>query len=421
MNILLSSVVVTVLLLTQIMFSPIEAKAFEQNNKKSSSIRITTPAPSHFAVKNGKIMDLKRKTPSFFKGIGYSPYLPGETPLQGANPGNDGRYSEHLTVMHNLGVNYIHVFPMKMPSRFFTQLDATDMVYGQDIWMFPYAEDFLAEDYQTWKWSLIKEAIDHTYRVGRPDRLVLFSIGDELQAESVARTDARHPNIRNFSGKHILVSNRTPTEIALAQLIDKAIEYELTTYGRRHLYCHTSWTHIGPLNRTDLEVPATSILVPDIGDLVCLNIYTYARGVVTSPPGSITGSTYQGYLEQLASSTDKPVFITQVGLSTSPFEPKPSAPGFGGHKEKDVATDFKAIWKDLHTAKGNEKFCGISFFELHDEWWKSGEDPIDSTRHEREDPEEWFGLFQIGPDHRLIPKGNIPNTLRSLYKTTGKP
>ena len=109
------------------------------------------------------------------------------------------------------------------------------------------------------------------------------------------------PRCAAFTGKHLSVSNRTPTEIALARLIDGAMDYELTRYGQRHLYCHTSWTHIGPLtNRPDLEVPKENAINPDLGDLVCLNVYTYARGVRTSPPGSVTGTSYQGYLEELA-------------------------------------------------------------------------------------------------------------------------
>jgi hypothetical protein len=199
------------------------------------------------------------------------------------------------------------------------------------------------------------------------------------------------------------------------------MEYELSRYGRRHLYCHTSWTHIGPLtDRPDLEVPKENAINPDLGDLVCLNIYTYARGVRTSPPGSATGSSYQGYLEELAARTKKPIFITQVGLSTSPYEPKPWVPGFGGHKVEDVPKDFTAIWKDINTAKGKGKFCGVSFFELHDEWWKSGEDSGDSSRLDASDPEEWFGLYAIGADHHLVPKGKIPETLRSLYSTPRK-
>ena len=261
--------------------------------------------------------------------MGYSPFLPGETPLRGDQPADDARYEEHLGLMQDMGVNYLHVFPMKMPPKFFAALDKTDMLYGQDIFVWAYEEDFLNEAFLAKTIEDIKAAIDHTYAVGRPDRLVLFSIGDELQPDSVVRTDTRHPGVRSFTGKHISVANRTPTEIALARLIDAAMDYELTRYGQRHLYCHTSWTHIGPVtDRPDLEVPKESAINPDLGDLVCLNVYTYARGVRTSPPGSVTGTSYQGYVEELAAQTEKPILITQVGLSTSPFEPKPWVPGF---------------------------------------------------------------------------------------------
>ncbi len=406
------------LLLSFMVLAPFaEPFAADQSVIKSSGISAATPQPARFVVEGSRIIDRQTNEPVFFKGIGYSPYLPNETPLKGAPPGDDGRYDEHIDLMENMGVNYLHVFPMKMPPKFFTALDRTDMVYGQDIWIWAYEEDFLAEPFLAKTMEDIKAAIDHVYAVGRPDRLVLFSIGDELQADSVVRTDTRHPEVRSYKGKHIEVSDRTPTEIALARLIDGAMDYELTRYGRRHLYCHTSWTHIGPIaNRPDLEVPEANAINPDLGDLVCLNVYTYARGVRTSPPGSVTGTTYQGYLEELAAQTDKPIFVTQVGLSTSPFEPKPWVPGFGGHRIEDVPKDFRAVWQDIRTAKGKEKYCGISFFELHDEWWKSGEDPTDSTRHEREDPEEWFGLYEVGPDNRLTPKGKIPETLGSLYK-----
>ncbi|WP_234981082.1 hypothetical protein [Desulfopila aestuarii] len=388
---------------------------------KTSEISVETPAPKRFVTKGTAIFDLKEEKSAFFKGIGYSPYLPNETPIYGAAPGNDVRYDEHIGLLKNMGVNYLHVFPMKMPENFFTALDTTDMVYGQDIWIWAYEEDFLAEPFLAKTLNDIKGVIDHTYAIGRPERLVLFSIGDELQAAGVMRTDSRHPEVREFIGKHVRVTNRTPTEVALARLIDGAIDYELNRYGQRHLYCHTSWTHIGPVAaRPDLEVPKESILTPDLGDLVCLNVYTYARGVRTSPPGSVTGSSYQGYLEELAEQSEKPVLITQVGFSTSPFEPKAWVPGFGGHKVEDVVGHLEAIWKDVRTAKGKEKIAGISIFELHDEWWKSGEDPTDSTRHELEDPEEWFGLYEVGADHRLVPKGEIPATLRRLYTAEEK-
>ncbi len=392
------------------------ALAGGEDSVKTAVIASQTPPPSRFVVKDGALVDLADEKPVFLRGIGYSPYLPNETPIYGDPPGDDQRYAEHVGLMRDLGVNYLHVFPTKMPKSFFTELDRANLLYGQDIWIWAYEEDFLAESFLAKTMKDIQAAIDHTYAVGRPDRLVLFSVGDELQAAGVVRTNTRHPQVRNYRGRHVTVTNRTPTEVALARLIDGAIDYELTRYGRRHLYCHTSWTHIGPVaDRPDLEVPPAHVLLPDMGDLICLNVYTYARGVRTSPAGSVTGSSYQGYLEDLTAQSTKPVLITQVGLSTSPFEPKAWVPGFGGHKVEDVPGDFTAIWRDIRTARGKEKLCGVAFFELNDEWWKSGEDPTDSTRHEQQDPEEWFGLYEVGADHKLTPKGTIPETIRRLY------
>lgn len=383
---------------------------------KSASITPETPAPERFAVRGTSLIERESDRPVFFRGMGYSPYLPGETPLFGDPPGDDARYAEHFARFRELGVNYLHVFPLLMPKGFFAELDKTDLVYGQDIWVMGGAPDFLDPEFQKGTIELIKAVIDHTYTVGRPDRLVLFSVGDELHADSIMRTDTRHPEVRDFAGKHVRVANRTPTEVALAMLIDAAIDYELTQYGQRHLYCHTSWTHVGPLaDRPDIEVKPESTLIPDMGDLWCMNVYTYARGVKTSPPGSVTGTPYQGYLEELAAFVTKPVIVTQVGLSTSPIEPKAWVPGFGGHKVEDVPKTFRSVWQDIRTAKGRSKFAGLVFFELQDEWWKSGENPTDSTRHEPQDPEEWFGVYEVGPDKQLIPKGKIPETVRTLF------
>jgi hypothetical protein len=383
---------------------------------KTAVMTPETPEPHRFIVKGSNIIDLKSQKPVFFRGIGYSPYLPNETPIFQAPPGNDSRYQKHLQMIKDLGANYLHVFPMKMPENFFKALDGTDLVYGQDIWVWGHENDFLTESFYNKSMETIKSVIDYTYTIGRPDRLVVFSVGDELQAESVVRTDNLHPEVRNYTGKHLVVTNRTPTEVAIARLIDGAIDYELTRYGQRHLYCHTSWTHIGPVaNRPDLEVPTKNIVNADMGDLNCMNIYEYARGVRTSHPGSVTKSPYQGYLEDLAAQTNKPILITQVGLSTSPFEPKPWVPGFGGHKVQDVPKAFKAVWKDVRTAKGKEKFCGIAFFEFQDEWWKSGKDAAASIRHDREDPEQWFGIYEVDVNQNLIPKGQIPETIKQIY------
>ncbi len=384
---------------------------------KTATMTPQTPEPKRFVVRGNILKDLQHpNSPVFFRGMGYSPFLIGETPLTGADPKDDGRFALHLPMMRELGINYLHVFPRHMPAGFFETLDKEDLVYGQDIWLFPYEPDFLDPGYQARQLAVIKEVIDHTYKVGRPDRLVLFSIGDELQAASVTSTNAAHPDVTEYAGKHVVVRNRTASEVAMAKLMDEAMDYELSRYGQRHLYCHTSWTHIGPISdRPDLEVRPEDALMPDMGDLICMNIYTYANAVRSSGPGRSTGTSYQGYLEQLAWESYKPILITQVGMSTSPVEPKAWVPGFGGHSTDTVATTFEQIWKDLSSAQGRDRFYGLVFFEWQDEWWKSGETEDDAFHHAEEDPEEWFGIYELGPENRLIPKGRIPETIKRLF------
>ncbi|MFH2126629.1 MAG: hypothetical protein ABIK12_08925, partial [Pseudomonadota bacterium] len=383
---------------------------------KTAQIHPDTPQPRRFVVQGDRLIDRVSGKPVFFRGMGYSPYLKGETPQQGAGPGNDGRYPGHLSLIKKMGVNYLHVFPLRMPANFFAALDATDLVYGQDIWIDPFAPDILEEKYLAATLANIRQVIDHTYAVGRPERLVLFSVGDELQAATVERTNTLHPKVRDYKGKHLTVTGRSASEVALARLIDEAMDYELTRYGQRHLYSHTSWTHIGPIaNRPDLDIPREHVLVPDMGDLICMNVYTYAHGVMSSPPGSVTGTSFQGYLEELAATTTLPILVTQVGLSTSPIMPKPEVIDYGGHKPDKIAQVLRSVWKDIRTARLGEHFCGLVFFEFQDEWWKIGWAPGDENRHEPGDPEEWFGLYEVGEGNRLTPKGNLPGEVQKLF------
>lgn len=383
---------------------------------KTARIHPDTPQPQRFVVQGVRLIDRTDDRPVFFRGMGYSPYLQGETAQKGEGPGNDGRYPDHLSRLVEMGVNYLHVFPLRMPANFFAALDATDLVYGQDIWIDPFTPDLLDEKYLAATLTNIKQVIDHTYAVGRPKRLVLFSIGDELQAETVRRTNTLHPEVRDYAGKHLTVSGRRASEVALARLIDAAMDYELSRYGQRHLYTHTSWTHIGPLaNRPDLDISGEHVLAPDMGDLLCMNIYTYAHGVMSSPPGSVTGTSFQGYLEELAATTNKPILVTQLGLSTSPIMPKPEVIDYGGQKPEKIGEVFRSAWQDIRTARLRDHFSGLVFFEFQDEWWKIGWSPNDENQHEPGDPEEWFGLYEVGEGNRLIPKGDLPGVVRSLF------
>ncbi|MBU0607174.1 MAG: hypothetical protein KKI08_04770 [Armatimonadetes bacterium] len=327
----------------------------------------------------------------------------------------DNRHDGYLPLIESLNANFIHVFPQFMPPSFFSALDRTELVYAQDIYVSGWADDLLDPAFQQLSVEHIRRVIDHTYGVGCPGRLVFFSVGDEINAGTIYRTDTGHPEVHDFNGNYLHLTDETPSEVAIAQLMDAAMTYEVQTYGARHLYTHTSWTHIGPVaSRPDLEVVPGSVFSADFGDLICMNVYAYARGVVTSPPGSSTGTPYQGYIEDLAAMSQKPVIITQVGLSTSPIAPEPSIPGFGGNTAEEVCAAYAQVWDDLQTARGAERIAGLAWFEFMDEWWKSGDRAVDENTHEDDDPEEWFGIYQV-TQAGLAPKGGIPETVRTLF------
>lgn len=202
---------------------------------------------NNFGVRGGRLIDLITNETIFLKGVGYSPFFPGETPKWGANLPNDNRYLSHLSMITGLNANFLLVFPQFMPQNFFAAMDETGLLYAQDIYVDGYTDDLLNENFQSTTIEHSKKVIDHTYSVGRPDKLVFFSVGDEINAGTIFRTDTRHPDVKNFDGNHIHLSNRTPSEVAIAKLMDAAITYEYSRYGLKHLYTHTSWTHIGPV------------------------------------------------------------------------------------------------------------------------------------------------------------------------------
>ena len=90
---------------------------------KTSILTPETPAPLRFFTKGDAVFDLRHPdAPVFFRGMGYSPYRIGENPLKGAAPKDDGRFSQDLSMMKDMGVNYLHVFPRAMPTGFFSSI-----------------------------------------------------------------------------------------------------------------------------------------------------------------------------------------------------------------------------------------------------------------------------------------------------------
>jgi hypothetical protein len=102
----------------------------------------------------------------------------------------------------------------------------------------------------------------------------------------------------------------------------------------------------------------------------------------------------QGWVEELKQRyPDKPLLLTETGLSVAPNATHVGPPnyGYGGNTATEQATGIISHLEDIKTA--NMKIAGACIHEYLDAWWKFGLD--DSFTQDPSDIEEWFGLVKM--------------------------
>lgn len=334
----------------------------------------------------------------FLRGIVYSPFYPGET--GGDILPDDGRYEKHMDMIKNLGADSVSIFAEKMPAGFFTALSNSGLSYVQIINIRLYDgtdnSDLLSEKYQAKVIEHIKEVIDHNYTVGNPDSLEYFVIGYEIEAPYIANTDRLHSKVTSFLGKTLALENRRPSEIALAKLLDATRTYEKEKYGRTHLYAHIAYPAYNILKPVgDSYIVSDSAFFSDFFDIFAINLYPsyfYDKNDAYKTDNELPLETsFSRYLNVLDKEVDKPIVISELGLSTTPGS-RSGMPIYGSGTDHDAAKLFRRAYRDISRLSGVK---GLFFFEFMDEYWKNGEEKDDSLIHNPDDQEEWFGLYSV--------------------------
>jgi hypothetical protein len=265
-----------------------------------------------------------------------------------------------------------------------------DFYFLQTIWIQIDAADFQNETFKESTKTYIRQVIDRIYEVF-PDNnppIVAFLVGNELAELSIQATDAAHPNINHYAGNYIITdSTLTATEAFLAEMADYVKTYEFDNYGNTSLVSYSN----------DIRT-AYLIDVPFL-DFRCHNAYSYAMPyyLPNTPLGSTTGTIFQGWIEEIkAMYPDKPLLITETGLSVSPNAPHVGPPnyGYGGNTETEQADGILQNLNDIDLAA--QPLAGVCIHEYLDAWWKFSLE--DSYTQDPDDIEEWFGIVKIVED-----------------------
>ena len=295
----------------------------------------------------------------FIKGVGYGAWRPNQLPwLHRINP---EIMEKDFELIRSAGFNAIRTWaPLTRSELDLARKYGLLVVMG--IWFDP-TRDYGSPAAQNYA---LKMALNDIKGVTAFDNIMMFLISNEPPVERV------------------LVSGKKTTELMFAGMVEKIHEIEKKRY-----ISFSNWPQLAFLDQSFL-------------DAVCFNVFSYN-------PVTVSHSLkYRAYIEWLKKnhSPDKPLIITEFGLSVSPIAHN-RIESYGGLSDEQQAEGVLKMYDDLVQAGA----AGGCVFAWVDEWWKNDDYSGDETRHEKNDPEEWFGILAI-PDE----SSNITGIPRLVYK-----
>jgi hypothetical protein len=334
---------------------------------------------------------LKDEVPFKVKGVvyvpGYPGYLPWEMEYAETLPENLRNSIEtDLTHIKEMGANTVRFWGV--PKYCYEALKNVGGLYFiQTIWISVEESDYQNPVLKENTKAYIRDVVDRIYSVFDDNEppIIAYVVGNELSYQSIVSTNNAHPEINNYTGNYIVTdSNRTATEVFLAEMADYTRTYEFETYGNKTLLTYAN------------EIRTVDIIDVPFLDFISHNAYSYAVPYYRpdTSPGSSTGTLFQGWIEEIKSKHPTiPLLITETGLSVSPnaYHAGPPNYGYGGNTEHEQATGMLQNLEDSNTSL--LPTAGVCIHEYLDAWWKFGLQ--DSYTQDPDDIEEWFGIAAL--------------------------
>lgn len=264
---------------------------------------------------------------------------------------------------------------------------AGNLFFLQTLWIDPDVGDLHDPQFKEATRGYIRSVIDRIHSVYRNDSppLIAYLVGNELSESAIRATNAAHPELRGYAGRYVTTAqNLNASEVFLAEMAEYVKQYEHDRYGVTHLVSYAN------------DIRTADLLDTPFLDFRSHNAYSYAVPSYRpgTSPGSVSGTLFQGWIEELQSRfPDRPLLITETGLSVSPNAPHlgPPAYGYGGNTESEQAAGLVRNIGDIATSRSAT--AGVVVHEFLDAWWKFG--LADSYSQDPNDIEEWFGIVRL--------------------------
>ena len=287
----------------------------------------------------------------FIKGIGYSPYRPGQWP--GAK------------------------VPMEIVKTDFERIEEAGFNTLRVWGTMPEEQLELAEKYglKVIQAVALKPDVDFGYSG--------FIRSAESKVRQMCRRSKDHPNVIMY-----LLMNEPHAEAVLKSGVDETLDLY-----KRLIDIVKSEDPYRPVSMTNAYW--TLWLDQSMWDVVSFNTYSYSRFA--------RDMGYANFVKSLKSlhSRARPFIVTEFGLSVSPEGP--GGGGYGGNTAEEQAEGLTRYFRGLIDGGA----AGGCVFEWNDEWWKAGNPAIHDPH-----AEEWFGI--IGIESKADPAGTPRKAYYSL-------
>ncbi|MCK5267693.1 MAG: hypothetical protein KAR07_05985 [Spirochaetes bacterium] len=355
------------------------------------------------------------------KSIGFEPFMPGESPGDQDYP-TKINYTYALQKIKELNCNTVYLLtgdPANLQTAFFEQAKAEGIFIILGLWFSGDAEywpggnstivNFQDVGFKTHVKTLITNFIIKFHNIGGVDyssQILYVTLGNEFTTDALTRTVTDHPTLTSYNGTYVsAASGSHPAECFLAEMADYFKKFEMQNYGHTHYITHHTWPTVSP-----------GIVKFSFLDIISYNVYSYDPPSVSGHAGgSVTGTPYQGALEEYVSFyPNKPFVVSEFGRSVAPDGTASPVTNQVGQ-----AVELLNRWTDI-TSTTN--IAGGSIHQLFDQWHKNGyqfpNEFNSKDSHNTVDYEEWFGIIGITnsdvTDYDLLPKYD----LRPAFYTT---
>ncbi|WP_054026703.1 hypothetical protein [Bacillus sp. FJAT-28004] len=444
------SIIIIILIVIALSILFILKNTWNTTNHKTSTPEMASEYVSKVDQTSFYVLEKGQWTKTFIKGVNLGAGKPGAFPGEVAITYDE--YYRWLGYISDMNANTIRVYTIQRPQFYnalydFNQnavkdgkkpiyvfhgvwINETDIATIDDVYgnndkilndMNVTVKDTIDILHGNHYLPVNKGHADGNYTSDVSKYVIGWILGIEWEPSLVVSTNENNPERNHYNGKYLYSVDASPFETFLAEVGDKLIDYEMTTYKMQSPVAFSNWVTTDPLkhpnepykNEDLVEVNVEHIKSHDsykAGMFASYHVYPYYPDTFSYQTDYINfkdaegkPNPYLAYLEEIKKFHSMPVLISEFGIPASrgkAHENRITGFNQGFIDESTQGDMLLKMMNDIHSAN----LAGGLVFSWQDEWfkrtWNNNDLDLPDSRPfwlNAQTNEQHFGLLALDP------------------------